>query len=79
MIQDLSERADIVGNISEPLKDVLRNYQLVGVNWFIDFQSILGGILADDMGLGKTLQVLAFIKAKNKVYHLWCCLCISFV
>jgi SWI/SNF-related matrix-associated actin-dependent regulator of chromatin subfamily A containing DEAD/H box 1 len=40
---------------------VLKEYQVVGVNWLdLLFRCRLSGILADDMGLGKTCQVIAF-------------------
>lgn len=40
---------------------VLKDYQVVGVNWlYLLFQKNLSCILADDMGLGKTCQVIAF-------------------
>lgn len=46
------------------LKDVLRPYQLEGVQWLSGLSELgMGGILADDMGLGKTLQVLVFMKS----------------
>lgn len=41
---------------------VLKDYQVVGVNWLnLLFQKNLSCILADDMGLGKTCQVIAFL------------------
>lgn len=41
---------------------VLKDYQVVGVNWlYLLFQKNLSCILADDMGLGKTCQVIAFL------------------
>ncbi|KAL8944202.1 MAG: hypothetical protein Q9216_000626 [Gyalolechia sp. 2 TL-2023] len=41
---------------------VLKDYQLVGVNWLaLLFEKELSCILADDMGLGKTCQVIAFL------------------
>ena len=48
------------------LKDVLRPYQIDGINWLnlLD-QYNFGGILADDMGLGKTLQMITFLLAKK--------------
>lgn len=49
-------------DIPEYLKDVLRPYQIDGINWLKQLSVLgLGGILADDMGLGKTLQVIAFV------------------
>ncbi|KAL8682172.1 MAG: hypothetical protein Q9186_001793 [Xanthomendoza sp. 1 TL-2023] len=41
---------------------VLKDYQIVGVNWLsLLFEKGLSCILADDMGLGKTCQVIAFL------------------
>ena len=41
---------------------VLKDYQIVGVNWLsLLFENQLSCILADDMGLGKTCQVIAFL------------------
>eukprot|EP00048_Salpingoeca_helianthica_P011740 m.169531 g.169531 ORF g.169531 m.169531 type:complete len:792 (-) comp15271_c0_seq32:998-3373(-) len=41
---------------------VLREYQLVGVEWLKAlFENGLNGILADEMGLGKTIQVISFL------------------
>ncbi|AFR99038.2 hypothetical protein C343_07023 [Cryptococcus neoformans C23] len=43
---------------------VLKDYQLLGVNWLNLLHSKrIGCILADEMGLGKTIQVIAFIAA----------------
>ncbi|MGV3025852.1 DEAD/DEAH box helicase [Clostridium thermobutyricum] len=46
----------------------LRDYQLYGVKWMNQLNSLgFGGILGDEMGLGKTLQSIAFISSqKNK-------------
>ncbi|WVQ78767.1 hypothetical protein IAT38_000858 [Cryptococcus sp. DSM 104549] len=41
---------------------VLKDYQLLGVNWLnLLWSKKIGCILADEMGLGKTIQVIAFI------------------
>lgn len=42
---------------------VLKDYQLVGVNWIklLHDNPPVNGVLADDMGLGKTIQTLAFL------------------
>lgn len=43
-------------------KIVLKDYQIVGINWlYLLFRNNLSCILADDMGLGKTCQVIAFL------------------
>lgn len=42
---------------------VLRDYQVVGVNWLLNIYNYgFGGILADEMGLGKSIQVIYFLK-----------------
>lgn len=42
-------------------KIVLKDYQIVGINWlYLLYRKNLSCILADDMGLGKTCQVIAF-------------------
>jgi ATP-dependent DNA helicase len=44
------------------INGVLRDYQLVGVDWLIGlYDNGLNGILADEMGLGKTLQTISFL------------------
>lgn len=41
---------------------VLKDYQLVGVNWLsLLYRKRTSAILADEMGLGKTAQVIAFL------------------
>ncbi|KAJ9106715.1 hypothetical protein QFC19_003027 [Naganishia cerealis] len=41
---------------------VLKDYQLLGVNWlYLLYSKALSCILADDMGLGKTMQVISFL------------------
>lgn len=41
---------------------VLKDYQLLGVNWLnLLYSRRIGCILADEMGLGKTIQVIAFL------------------
>lgn len=49
----------------EPLKAVMRDYQVTGFKWFEMLAACgFGGIMADDMGLGKTLQTIAFLAAE---------------
>ena len=46
----------------EPLRGMLRPYQLRGFMWMQALDRLhMGGILADDMGLGKTIQVIALL------------------
>ncbi|WRT65569.1 uncharacterized protein IL334_002514 [Kwoniella shivajii] len=41
---------------------ILKDYQLLGVNWLnLLYSKKIGCILADEMGLGKTIQVISFI------------------
>ncbi|KAG1660651.1 hypothetical protein FOA52_008011 [Chlamydomonas sp. UWO 241] len=45
-----------------PDNGVLRDYQIIGLNWMVSlYNNHLNGILADEMGLGKTVQVMALI------------------
>uniref|UniRef100_A0A914CQ86 Uncharacterized protein n=1 Tax=Acrobeloides nanus TaxID=290746 RepID=A0A914CQ86_9BILA len=44
------------------LRGVLREYQLVGLDWLATlYEKNLNGILADEMGLGKTIQTIALL------------------
>ena len=44
-------------------KEVLRDYQEVGVKWLYNiYKCGFGGILADEMGLGKSVQIIYLIK-----------------
>ncbi|RRD28471.1 DEAD/DEAH box helicase [Fusobacterium canifelinum] len=53
-----------IEEIPAKYKKILREYQIVGVEWMLKLRSMnLGGILADDMGLGKTLQVIAYLES----------------
>ncbi|MRG86736.1 DEAD/DEAH box helicase [Salinibacillus xinjiangensis] len=53
-------------DIPEPLKALLRPYQINGFKWLKSLASYgFGGILADDMGLGKTIQSIAFILSER--------------
>ena len=43
--------------------NILRDYQVTGVNWLLNIYNYgFGGILADEMGLGKSIQVIYFIR-----------------
>lgn len=49
-------------NIDQSYLEILRAYQVEGVNWLYALhQYRFNGILADDMGLGKTLQVICLL------------------
>lgn len=44
-------------------KEILRDYQTIGVKWLYNiYKCGFGGILADEMGLGKSIQLIYFIK-----------------
>lgn len=50
--------------LPDAYKEILRDYQVQGFDWFttlIDYG--FGGILADDMGLGKTVQMISVIES----------------
>jgi superfamily II DNA or RNA helicase len=51
-------------NLPNSVKEKLKPYQVLGVQWLQDLYRLrLGALLADDMGLGKTFQVLSFLEA----------------
>lgn len=44
------------------LRGILREYQLIGLDWLVTMhEKHLNGILADEMGLGKTIQTIALL------------------
>lgn len=44
------------------LKNTLREYQHIGLDWLVTmYEQNLNGILADEMGLGKTIQTIALL------------------
>lgn len=63
----ISEIKNISSDIPCYLINVLRDYQVKGVNWMKQLSALgFGGILADDMGLGKTLEVIAFVMSEKR-------------
>uniref|UniRef100_A0A0N4Z1Y8 Helicase ATP-binding domain-containing protein n=1 Tax=Parastrongyloides trichosuri TaxID=131310 RepID=A0A0N4Z1Y8_PARTI len=62
-------------NVEQPsmIRGVLREYQLLGLNWLYTlFKRHVNGILADEMGLGKTLQtisLLAYLVEKERIWR----------
>jgi len=58
------EKVEItVPALPDDLVDVLRGYQVEGVQWlYRKMKSVGAALLADDMGLGKTLQALTCLK-----------------
>lgn len=62
------EREDRVPSVSLNAywQDLLRDYQLEGVQWLLNrWECDEPGLLADDMGLGKTIQTLAYLDTIN--------------
>ena len=54
---------DINLSLTKKDKEVLRDYQEVGVKWLYNiYKCGFGGILADEMGLGKSVQIIYLIK-----------------
>ncbi len=52
-----------VVNFTKDERNVLREYQMQGVEWLYNiYKCDLGGILADEMGLGKSIQTIYFFK-----------------
>ncbi len=69
--QHLLDQLKNPGNLDFPLPEglnaELRDYQLVGYQWFKTLgHYYLGGILADDMGLGKTIQTIAYLLSEKE-------------
>ena len=53
-------------SIPENLVNILRPYQVSGIEWLYFLRSYnFAGILADDMGLGKTLQTLTILEMEK--------------
>ena len=62
-IKNFNEYKNANIKLTKKEKDVLRDYQEVGVKWLYNiYKCGFGGILADEMGLGKSIQVIYFIK-----------------
>lgn len=65
------ETTDIKTKVPFLLRGVLREYQLIGLDWLVTMhEKHLNGILADEMGLGKTIQTIALLA------HLACEKCV---
>ncbi|KQL32855.1 helicase SNF [Bacillus sp. FJAT-25509] len=55
---------EVVEEVPNTLKNLLRDYQIFGYKWMKNLAKFgFGGILADDMGLGKTIQSLTYIQS----------------
>lgn len=59
----VSNFKNVKKNIIDNKDNILRDYQVTGVNWLLNIYNYgFGGILADEMGLGKSVQVIYFIR-----------------
>ena len=62
-IRNFKENKNAVVAFSKKDKEILRPYQITGVEWLYNiYKCDLGGILADEMGLGKSIQTIYFFK-----------------
>lgn len=62
-INNFKEYKNVDLKLTKEEKEILRDYQVVGVKWLYNiYKCDLGGILADKMGLGKSLQTLCLIR-----------------
>ncbi|WP_018663041.1 DEAD/DEAH box helicase [Heyndrickxia acidiproducens] len=67
LVQHLKNPEDIDFDLPKGLNAKMRDYQVVGFQWFKSLAYYrLGGILADDMGLGKTLQSISYILSEKE-------------
>lgn len=63
LIKDFNSYKDIKVELSSKDKQILRDYQVVGVQWLYNiYKCGFGGVLADEMGLGKSVQLICFLK-----------------
>ena len=66
-INNFNEYKDSKLTFKKEEKELLRPYQITGVEWLYNiYMCDLGGILADEMGLGKTIQTIYFFR---KIYE----------
>ncbi|WP_055665304.1 DEAD/DEAH box helicase [Desnuesiella massiliensis] len=66
-VKSISAIEEAIIEVPNSLRNVMREYQILGYKWFKLLSSYgFGGILADEMGLGKTLQAIAFILSEDK-------------
>ena len=77
-IDNFKEYKNVSLKFTKEEKDILRNYQLLGIKWlYTIYKCGFGGILADEMGLGKSLQTIYFLrkilKEKNDAKFLIVC------
>lgn len=66
MLTALKHPEELQFSLPNTLDATLRDYQLVGYQWFKTLSYYnLGGILADDMGLGKTVQTISYLLSEK--------------
>lgn len=66
-VKSINAIEEAIIEVPNSLRNVMREYQILGYKWFKLLASYgFGGILADEMGLGKTLQAIAFILSEDK-------------
>lgn len=64
LINNFNSYKDASVKFSKKDKEILRDYQEIGVKWLYNiYKCGFGGILADEMGLGKSIQLIYLIKA----------------
>ena len=62
LIRDLTEHRYLEFSPPNELKNIMRAYQKVGMQWLKTLAHYgFGGVLADEMGLGKTLQIISLL------------------
>lgn len=63
LIHNFNSYKDEKINLPAKDREILRDYQEIGVKWLYNIHKCgFGGILADEMGLGKSIQLIYFIK-----------------
>ena len=62
-IDKFKKYKDVDLEFSKEEKEILRDYQMIGIKWLYTIVKCdLGGILADEMGLGKSIQTIYLFK-----------------
>lgn len=63
LIHNFNTYRDVEVDFSKKDRNILRDYQEIGVKWLYNiYKCGFGGILADEMGLGKSIQLIYLIK-----------------
>ncbi|WP_440896319.1 SNF2 helicase associated domain-containing protein [Amphibacillus sp. Q70] len=72
LLETLNTPQTVDYQIPDTLNASLRDYQVIGFQWFKSLARYqLGGILADEMGLGKTIQAISFILSEKDIEQKW--------